>query len=152
MLDYLEIPLTGEAGAGRFVKVSPADYNQLVRYKWYYRDGYCLSQINGKEVRMHRFVMNENDPMYVIDHINRDRLDNRRNNLRRFSKKENANNKENNRWIEAWGEKKTVSEWVDDERCEVGYEVLLGRLRREVLPEYAILAPEGAERKFENDR
>lgn len=141
MIDYLEIPLTGQAGAGRFVKVSPEDYVYLSRFKWTYKEGYAVGRIGKKEMRMHRLIMREDDPEYVIDHINRDRLDNRRSNLRRFTIKENANNRSNNTFIEAFGEKKTIAEWTEDPRCAPPYSVLQSRLRRETLPEAAILAP-----------
>lgn len=147
--EFLHVRLTGKSGLGKFAKVSVADFPLVARFNWYFRNGYALSNIGGKEVRMHRFIMQENDPNYVIDHINKDRLDNRRSNLRRYTLKENANNRVDSRKVEAWGEIKTVAEWVEDPRCEVGYDVLLARLRREVLPEYAILAPAGTERKYD---
>lgn len=142
MANYAEIPLTGVAGAGRVAKVSVKDYPLLARFSWYYKEGYALANINGKEVRMHRLVLNENNPDFVVDHRNRDRLDNRRENLRRFTLKQNANNRCTNRGITAFGETKTVAEWSEDPRCAVNYNTLLGRIRREVWPEYAILAPE----------
>jgi len=52
-----------------------------------------------KKVRMHRFLLGEDDSRFV-DHINRDRLDNRRENLRyvthsqnRFNASKNPSNK-----------------------------------------------------------
>lgn len=144
---YAEIPLTGVVGAGKVAKVSLQDYQYLMRYSWYYKEGYALANVNGKEVRMHRLVLNENNPEFVVDHKNQNRLDNRRTNLRRFTLKQNANNKCTNRKVTAFGESKTVAEWCDDPRCSVNYNVLLGRIRREVWPEYAILAPEGADRR-----
>lgn len=137
-MDYIQIPLTG-LGLGKFAKVSPEDYALCVGHKWYYRNGYALAVINKKEVRMHRYVMMETDPNYVIDHRNRDRLDNRRSNLRRFTLKQNANNTSTNRKIFAFGEWKTVAEWADDCRCSVSYSVLLGRLKKEIEPELAII-------------
>lgn len=145
---FLVIPLTGRNGIGKMAKVSPEDYTTLMRYSWYFRNGYALSNIDGKEIRMHRFVLNESNPDYVVDHINGDRLDNRRENLRRYTLKQNANNRKDNRKVFAFGETKTVAEWSEDPRCQVKYDVLLGRLRREVWPEYAILAPEDTGRKF----
>lgn len=138
--DYLEIALRGENAEGKFTKVSYEDYELVARHSWYYRNGYALSTISGKEVRLHRFVMDEHDADVIIDHRNRDRLDNRRENLRRFTRKQNANNTANNRRIMAFGEWKTVAEWAEDPRCGVGYDVLLGRLRKEIEPELALLA------------
>jgi hypothetical protein len=146
--NFLQIPLTGISGAGRLVKVSPADFPALSRYNWYYKDGYAITTMYDKEVRMHRFILNETREDYVVDHIDGDRLNNTRENLRSFTLKQNANNRIDNRRVTAFGEQKTVAEWADDPRCQVKYDVLLGRLRKEVWPEYAILAPEGVKRLF----
>ena len=123
----LEIPLTG-AGAGRYAKVDPKDYRELMKHSWYYKDGYAVTKINRREVRMHRYILNEDDPEVIVDHRNRDRLDNRRSNLRRFTLVQNANNRNDNIFIEAFGEKKTISQWSRDSRCCVAYETLRRRL------------------------
>ena len=70
-MDYLQVGLGGIKGAGKFAKVEAADFNLVSRYSWYYRDGYAVSKINRKEVRMHRFILNETDPDHLVDHINR---------------------------------------------------------------------------------
>ena len=44
-------------------------------------------------VKLHRFVMDINDKNLVVDHINRNPLDNRKSNLRICSYKENSFNK-----------------------------------------------------------
>lgn len=146
--NFLQIPLAGTAGAGRVAKVSPSDFAALSRYSWYYKDGYAITTMRDREVRMHRFVLNETRDDYVVDHIDGDRLNNTRENLRSYTMKQNANNRIDNRRVQAFGELKTVAEWADDPRCQVKYDILLGRLRREVWPEYAILAPEGVKRLF----
>lgn len=139
MSNYALIPLVG-LGLGKTAKVDVEDYERLANNRWYYRNGYALTEINGKEVRMHRMVMNEVNPDYVIDHRNRDRLDNRKSNLRRFTLKQNANNMGSNRKVFAFGEWKTIGEWADDPRCGCNYNTLLGRLNKEIEPELAILA------------
>jgi hypothetical protein len=55
--------------------------------------GYAAAVINGKMIRLHRYLMNFPPAPNVVDHINRDNLDNRRANLRICSIKANANNK-----------------------------------------------------------
>ena len=89
-MDFLQIPLGGINGAGKFAKVSAKDYELVMQYGWYYRDGYAIAKINKKEVRMHRFVINETDPERLVDHINRNRLDNRREKLQGYTPKHNV--------------------------------------------------------------
>ena len=136
----MEIHLTGSAGAGKFAQVDPVDFTRLSRHKWRLRNGYAVAIIGGKTVRMHRDVMQETDPQMVIDHINRDRLDNRRSNLRRLTPLENANNRSDNVRLTAFGEEQTIAEWVRDPRCGVSYGVLQKRIYSGVMPELAILA------------
>lgn len=140
---FLQVPLGGVNGAGKFAKVDIDDYELVSHYSWYFRDGYALSKIAGKEVRMHRFILNETDPDRLVDHKNRNRLDNRRDNLRVYTPKQNANNRETSRHITAFGECQTIAEWVDDPRCGCTYNVLRHRLNKEIWPEVAILAYEG---------
>lgn len=140
----LEIPLTG-VGKGRYAKVDNEDYRELVRHSWYYKDGYAITKINRRETRMHRYIMNEKDPEVIIDHKNRDRLDNRRTNLRRYNLIQNANNRTDNVFIEAFGEKKTISQWSRDSRCRVSYDRLRRRLENGIPAWAAILAGADAE-------
>ena len=138
----LEIKLNGVNAAGKFAKVSNSDYEMVMRHSWYYRDGYALAKIRGREVRMHRYILDVRDPMMIVDHIDRDRLNNTRENLRIVTYLQNANNREDNVFLECFGEKKTISEWSRDERCLVSYDVLRGRLNRGIAPWASILAPQ----------
>lgn len=136
----LEIKLNGLNGVGKYAIVSPEDYQMLVRHSWYYREGYALAKINSKEVRMHRYIMNVTDPYLIVDHKDRNRLNNTRSNLRVIDYLQNANNRSDNVFIECFGESKTISEWSRDDRCLVSYDVLRGRLNKGVPAWAAILA------------
>ena len=68
------------------------DVGKVSKYKWCCtRSGYAVCrELN---VFMHRFVMDYHDKDNVVDHINRNRLDNRKANLRTSTHQENTINK-----------------------------------------------------------
>lgn len=140
----IQVPLSGLAGAGRFALIDNADFELVSRYTWHYRDGYALTKAiwKGKkrEVRMHRLIADCDDSHVIIDHKNRNRLDNQRHNLRWYTPTQNANNRETSRHIIAFGERKTIGEWAADPRCGCSYNILRKRLDKFVEPELAILA------------
>lgn len=80
-----EIPLT----RGHVAIVDEDDYEWLSQFKWYARESdtqvYAARMIvqdgKRKALRMHRAIMGVNDDQ-IVDHINRNGLDNRRANLR----------------------------------------------------------------------
>jgi len=106
---------------GMSAKVSPQDYEQLSKYNWYFQNtnGYAArnhslqhlpkyvspsgaTKFQQKTVLMHRMVMNMNnfEGRLFVDHINGDKLDNRRENLRIVNASQNhwnSNNKLNKR-------------------------------------------------------
>lgn len=88
-----EIPLT----RGKVAIVDDDDYAELSNYKWYYDSkGYAARHKTRDQKRayqsMHRQIVNAPDGMEV-DHINGDRLDNRRANLRLCTRSQNQHNK-----------------------------------------------------------
>jgi hypothetical protein len=76
-----EIKLT----QGKVTVVDDEDYEWLNQWKWHYAGGSALRNIvknkKWKSIWMHRLIMNTPDDLYV-DHINHNRLDNRKKNLR----------------------------------------------------------------------
>jgi hypothetical protein len=85
------IPLTN----GLFAIVDAEDYEWLSKYNWRTTggtEGYARSTIGGKNIFMHRLIMNPPAGM-VVDHINQNRWDNRRSNLRVCTQAENLRNR-----------------------------------------------------------
>jgi hypothetical protein len=80
--------------------VDDEDYDKLNKYKWYCnKRGYAVrSDYSGSKtsnVKMHRFIMNTPFGMET-DHINGDKLDNRRSNLRICTHSQNSKNRKIN--------------------------------------------------------
>ena len=74
------------------VLVDDEDYDIVRQHAWYLHPlGYIAGKANGKRTYLHRFIMKPL-PGKVIDHINGDKLDNRRCNLRACEVKENVRN------------------------------------------------------------
>lgn len=70
------------------------DLDKVTKYQWSIGShGYATSGAGSKQILMHRLIANLDDTGKVIDHINRNKLDNRKSNLRICSPSENSMNK-----------------------------------------------------------
>ncbi len=102
MNEIVEIPVSG----GKAVTlVDREDAEKVSRYRWCFnkvaggqryvhcrvRDGKAVGQ-RGKMLKLHRFLMGVTDRAMVVDHINGDPLDNRKENLRVCRQGENMRN------------------------------------------------------------
>ena len=92
------IDLSGKRGKGLSVIVDDEDFAWLSQYKWHYDRGYAAMTLR-KQGRaqgilyMHRMV-NKTPKNMSTDHVNGDKLDNRRANLRTCNQTQNnANSK-----------------------------------------------------------
>lgn len=89
----MEIPVKNTKNNEK-VLCSVEDYDKLMKYTWSVNsDTYCVTRIDGKTVRLHRFIL-EADKQKMVDHINSNRLDNRRENLRITDSQGNGENKQ----------------------------------------------------------
>lgn len=82
------IQLVNERG---ITLVSAADYERVKRYSWQFHKGYAVTRVDGKLIYLHRLIMDAPEGM-MVDHINRDRLDNRQVNLRIATNRQNQAN------------------------------------------------------------
>jgi hypothetical protein len=77
------------------VLISDEDYHDLVRFSWSLSSGYAVGRPQGKrKMSMHLYLFNKhNTEVYdIVDHINQNKLDNRRENLRGNSHSGNSHN------------------------------------------------------------
>lgn len=89
--DYVEIIDTNKNS----ILVDLEDYESISKHYWYAdKKGYAVTTINGKVVKLHRFIMDVNDKKIQVDHINHKKLDNRRYNLRIVNNSKNQMNRE----------------------------------------------------------
>lgn len=85
-------------GRSHFVLIDNSDFERLSQYKWAMYQGYAAREmvvsVNPrvrKIIKMHREILGF--PDFDIDHINRNKLDNRKLNLRKTNKSANGHNR-----------------------------------------------------------
>ena len=87
-----EIPLT----KGTTALVDDADYEYLSQFKWYNSGAYAVRKVvvEGKQVihNMQSYVMADTTTGFIVDHIDRNPLNNQRSNLRLCTQRQNMCN------------------------------------------------------------
>ena len=79
--------------SNKIIKVDDEDYPVLSRLKWYESDsGYAITDSPVKHIKMHKLLIGPIPNRSVVDHINRDKLDNQKENLRVVSQRDNVRN------------------------------------------------------------
>lgn len=75
---------------GSFALVDDADYERVMRHKWYPHKGYAWNSTTGA---MHRFVkgVKKGDPI-LVDHRDLDKRNNQKDNLRKANRVQNGGN------------------------------------------------------------
>lgn len=95
--NYVEIIIESKVYGVIRVKIDNDDLEKCSKLTWHYAKNkdskYIQTRIKGKMVKLHRYIMIINNSNLVVDHINRNPLDNRKSNLRICSYKENSFNK-----------------------------------------------------------
>lgn len=80
----------------KIAKVDDDDFEYLSQYSWYDNKGYAIritSRKAGKKViKMHREILKLRDSKIIVDHVDRNRLNNQKSNLRTCTHAENIQN------------------------------------------------------------
>ena len=100
--------------------VDEPDLEVIGNFRWYLKDGYAITSINGKKVKMHWLVTGKPKDGYEVDHINGDKLNNQRANLKIVTGKENRQNKTSAKGIRQRGNKWTAQIYVDGKHKHLG--------------------------------
>jgi len=80
------------ATGGEEVYVDAEDYEFVNRHNWFVKQGYAITRMNGKDLYMHRMIFGKIPAGMVVDHVDRDKLNNRKGNLRPASHVQNVFN------------------------------------------------------------
>ena len=94
-----QIPLS----KGKFAIVDDEDYNRLSGYRYYFHvKGYAMRWLGRNhspcETYLHHDILGKPPAGMVVDHINRDKLDNRKSNLRFVTRAQNRVNSRKTRY------------------------------------------------------
>lgn len=96
---YNNYNLDGEYGIGYTFKGEEfwfdlEDYDKIKNYCWHYAYDYIHTKIpsTGKVLALHRLIMNPSEEM-CVDHINHNKFDNRKKNLRIVTSQQNSYNR-----------------------------------------------------------
>ena len=112
--------------------VDDEDFSYLNQWKWHYDSitGYAKRHFNnGRNFYLHRFV-NKTPIGFHTDHINRNKLDNRRTNLRTVTRSKNQHNmgmfKNNTSGYKGVSWSKVMNKWEsyiwnDNKKIKLGY-------------------------------
>jgi len=130
-----KIPLT----KGKFAIVDDEDFEFLNQWKWHFSDaGYAhrsqyirkgVGKYTSKIIRMHRIVNDTPEGLFT-DHINQDKLDNRKSNLRVAGKSLNGLNRGKNKNNTSGHKGVYWDKWSDKWKAELkirGKKLSLGR-------------------------
>lgn len=83
----------GSTSKGEKFYFDKEDYEKIKKYNWSKTgSGYLISTINGIAISMHRYIMDAPKDK-LVDHVNHNKLDNRKHNLRLCTYRQNNINK-----------------------------------------------------------
>lgn len=145
-----EILVRGGRNAGLVILVDDEDYPKVERYRWRavrdHNTFYAYARVNGRHTSMHQLLMNGGGRM--IDHIDRNGLNNQRNNLRFTT---NSANQANGRPRKNSVGFRGVSRVNQKFRAQIKVDGKTINLGRYGTPEAAAMAYDAAVRVFHGD-
>ena len=104
--------------------VDEEDAERVADYSWYINNyGYVRGWVNGKDVTLHRFILGLLDSegkALVVDHINHDKLNNTKGNLRVCTNQQNLRNTNAKGYIKGRNGKHQVKIMVDGRSISLG--------------------------------
>ncbi len=94
----IKIPLHDKQGiVTHMALISPEDEENVKKYNWHHiHNKYACGWINGRKMMMHHFISGKPEKGYVIDHINHNGFDNRRENIKFRTRIQNNQNRSKN--------------------------------------------------------
>ena len=86
MTDYIGVPLISARGEKfGWALVDLEDAYRVTKHRWTVNtQGWAVARIDGKSVLMHRYILNCTPGYGHVHHVNEDKLDNRRHNIKWF--------------------------------------------------------------------
>lgn len=114
---YMELPIQSRIHGSVVCLIDDEDAPLVNQYRWYVtKQGYVTTVLvtsgKGRQgIKLHRLLMNAPKGV-MVDHINRNKLDNRRSNLRLCVRAQNQANRENNPNTDGVSWDKRGNQWV----------------------------------------
>lgn len=90
-----KIPLRNtEKNIVDYAQIDEDEFNKVSRYNWSKVGNYAIGTVSGKRILMHQFIMGKAPKGQVIDHKDKDGLNNTKSNLRFATFSENSQNRD----------------------------------------------------------
>lgn len=119
---------------GKFALVDDEDFKWLNQWKWCFAGGYAVRSCNGKTVYMHRVIMSVPKDKEV-DHVDGNKLDNRKFNLRLVTHQQNifncSSHKNSTSKFRGISWEKGKNRWRGDIQID-GHNIFLGYFQKEI--------------------
>jgi len=137
----------------KYIKLSPSGnaivdddtFDSISKFKWYLSAlGYAIGGEKTKDkkafIKMHRFIMGVDDPKIIIDHIDGDKLNNQKSNLRVATPAQNMHNSKKREGTKNRYKGVTYLPKLNlwQSRCRMnGLDIFLGHYKSEIAAAYA---------------